>query len=96
MSRLVLLCATLLLAGCFNPDKPSCSYACADSDPRCPDSYECRSDGYCHLMGTTDTCNFSDASVPLDMVTGNDLTSSPDIANAIDALQPDDLTPASD
>jgi hypothetical protein len=66
--RSLLLIATLALAaGCFNPDKPSCSYACNDADPRCPDDYECRADGYCHLIGSTDECLFSDAAVPLDM-----------------------------
>lgn len=71
MRRLLLLAALaaplFAAAGCFNPDQPSCSYACADSDPKCPDDYECRADGYCHLIGTGETaCGFAaaDMSVP--------------------------------
>ncbi len=59
-----LLCS---VAGCFNPDKPTCSYVCADTEPKCPEDYECRPDGYCHLTGTTDVCPFTDAAMPLDM-----------------------------
>lgn len=63
--------------GCFNPDKPTCSFVCAGAAPLCPDDYECRSDNYCHLKGTTDSCGFSDAAVapqdlsatPSDMLT---------------------------
>ena len=63
-------------SGCFNVDKPTCSYACSDTQPQCPDDYECRTDGYCHLTGTTAACLFSDAAVPaLDMSTPRDLTS---------------------
>ena len=84
--RRLLAVATLALAvgsvsGCFNPDKPSCSYACSDTTPKCPDDYECRSDGYCHLVGTTDACLFPDAAVPLDMSmmsTAQDLTPTSD------------------
>jgi hypothetical protein len=67
MRRFVLV--TLVLGfgfgfgGCFDPDKPSCSYVCAGSAPFCPADYECRADNYCHLVGTTDSCNFSDAAV---------------------------------
>jgi hypothetical protein len=77
--RRLLAIATLALAagsfsGCFNVDKPTCSYACSDTTPKCPDDYECRSDGYCHLTGTTAECAFSDAAVPLDMSQPRDLT----------------------
>jgi hypothetical protein len=64
---LVGVALSLTTSGCFNVDKPSCSYVCADVEPRCPDSYECRADGYCHLTGTTDVCLFSDAAMPADM-----------------------------
>lgn len=86
MRRLVTAAAMLLAAasfsGCFNVDKPTCSYVCSDTAPACPDDYECRADGYCHLKGTTEACAFSDAAVPLDMSMslpadmspGNDLT----------------------
>ncbi|HEX4459641.1 MAG TPA: hypothetical protein VIA18_16795 [Polyangia bacterium] len=71
MRRFVLV--TLLLgsfgfAGCFNPDRPSCSFVCSGSAPACPDQYECRADNYCHLIGNTDVCGFSDAATePLDL-----------------------------
>lgn len=83
--RRLLAVATLAFAaasfsGCFNVDKPTCSYACSDTTPKCPDSYECRTDGYCHLVGTTEACMFSDAAVPIDMSmsTPADLTPSSD------------------
>lgn len=70
-SRRLLAIAALALAtaGCFNPDKPVCSYACSDTSPKCPDDYECRSDGYCHRVGTpaNASCGFSDAAMPGDM-----------------------------
>ena len=80
MRRLLLLVATLAVAGCFSPDKPTCSYACSDTEPRCPVDYECRTDGYCHLVGTTTACLFSDAAVPQDMsaATPPDMVSTPD------------------
>jgi hypothetical protein len=59
--------ASLAMGGCFNVDKPTCSYVCADVEPRCPEDYDCRSDGYCHLTGTTGACAFSDAAMPADM-----------------------------
>ena len=62
----------LACGGCFNPDEPVCSYQCAAVEPRCPDDYECRADGYCHKKGTTAACSFpaidmSVPSVPVDM-----------------------------
>jgi hypothetical protein len=79
MSRRLLSLAALALAvafsGCFNVDKPTCSYACSDTTPACPDDYECRTDGYCHLVGTTAECMFSDAAMaPIDMSVPSDLT----------------------
>lgn len=68
MTRALLVAALALgFCGCFNVDKPVCSYACATSDPKCPEDYECRTDGYCHRIGTTDACLFSDAAMPGDM-----------------------------
>jgi hypothetical protein len=73
------LAATLGVSGCFNVDKPTCSYVCSDTTPKCPDDYECRTDGYCHLTGTTAACTFADAAVPLvDMSMGPDLVSTTD------------------
>ena len=83
MRRLLAAAALALVAagfgGCFNPDKPTCSYACSDTDPKCPDDYECRSDGYCHLVGTTGACAYPplDMSVTLDLG-GPDLLSTSD------------------
>ena len=67
LSAAALVLAAASFSGCFNVDKPTCSYACSDTDPKCPEDYECRADGYCHLTGTTEACAFSDAAVPLDM-----------------------------
>jgi hypothetical protein len=74
------LAATTGFSGCFNVDKPTCSYVCSDTSPKCPDSYECRSDGYCHLVGTTAACTFADAAVqvPVDMSMPHDLVSTTD------------------
>jgi hypothetical protein len=63
----LLALAGFTVSGCFNVDKPACSYVCAEVEPRCPDSYECRTDGYCHLIGSTAACIFSDAAMPADM-----------------------------
>jgi hypothetical protein len=65
--RKLLLLALLAGAGCFSPTQPICSFACGDSDPKCPQDYVCLGDGYCHLHGDPTSCGFSDASVPLDM-----------------------------
>jgi hypothetical protein len=67
MRRLALLVVVLAAGGCFSPDRPVCSYACSDTAPKCPDDYECRSDGYCHRVGTTAACGFSDAAMPQDL-----------------------------
>ena len=85
MKRLLLF-AALAVAGCFSPDKPTCSYACADVEPRCPEDYECRSDGYCHLVGSTTMCLFSDAAMPQDMsvTMPPDMTQPPDMAEQPD------------
>ncbi len=80
--RLVALAALTLAAasfsGCFKVDRPVCSYACSDTTPACPEDYECRTDGYCHLSGSTAACAFSDAAVPLDMSMPRDLVSTTD------------------
>jgi len=60
LRRLLFVTALALLGGCFSPDKPVCSYSCASTQPACPDDYECRADGYCHLVGTEDqSCGFT-------------------------------------
>jgi hypothetical protein len=62
------LCLVLPLAGCFEYDEPDCSFKCGTdtSAPLCPDDYECRSDGYCHLHDSTTVCPYSDASIVAD------------------------------
>jgi hypothetical protein len=85
MRRLLAIAAlALACGGCFNPDKPTCSYACADTEPKCPQDYECRSDGYCHLTGTTEACAFGDAAMPGDMSAsagGGDMTPAGDMSS---------------
>lgn len=70
---------SLLLLRCFSPDLPVCSFQCYGS--ACPQDYECRDDGYCHLIGTTAACNF-----PTDLRT----------PAAPDLNRPDGGTPGSD
>lgn len=76
----------LSLARCFSPELPTCAYICGKSEPRCPDEYECRSDCYCHLKGSTEACSF-------DMASGCDAaTPPPDLAGpAKDLATPPDL-----
>jgi hypothetical protein len=67
--------ASLLFVRCFSPSLPACSYRCNTTEPRCPDEYECRTDGYCHLKGNGEQCSFSmdlspappDMATPIDM-----------------------------
>ena len=59
-----------LLGRCFSPDLPACSFRCGPADPMCPDEYECRADGYCHLLGSTAACPFS-----MDLAPAPDLSS---------------------
>lgn len=82
MRRLLALCVVALAAaGCFNPQKPTCSYVCAESSPKCPDDYECRVDGYCHLIRSTDACLYSDAAVPIDMSVAVDMSRAGDMSS---------------
>jgi hypothetical protein len=67
--------------GCFDPDRPVCSYVCSESEPRCPDEYECRSDNYCHLVGSTQACGFSDAAVATDLSVTVDMSQPSDLAD---------------
>lgn len=50
--------SALSLARCFTPELPACSYRCNMTEPRCPDEYECRTDGYCHLKGNNAECPY--------------------------------------
>jgi hypothetical protein len=67
MKKVFLVTLLFASAGCFSPNEPICSFACADSDPKCPTDYVCLDDGYCHLNGDKTTCGFSDASAPQDL-----------------------------
>ena len=86
----------LFLAGCFNFDEPDCSYACTPSTPSntgkpaqaCPDSYECRADGYCHKQGSTAACGFSDAAVS-DQSAVVDLSPAADLVSNADSSSHD-------
>jgi hypothetical protein len=77
--RALLLVCLLPLAACFQYDEPDCSFKCGTdtSAPVCPDDYECRSDGYCHLQGSapTSVCPYTDASVVADQSIPLDMTS---------------------
>lgn len=66
--------SALTLTRCFSPELPACSYRCNASEPRCPDEYECRTDGYCHLKGNSEACPFTQDLVPPPV---RDLSSSP-------------------
>ena len=48
-------CAVLLLAGCYDPNLPACEVTCGEGSP-CPDGLTCKTDGYCHASGDTETC----------------------------------------
>lgn len=65
LSALLLIGGGVLWAHCFAPTYSDCAFRCAESAPRCPAEYECRSDGYCHLPTSTNSCVFGvDIGVP--------------------------------
>ena len=67
MRRLLAILPLLAFAGCFSPDEPLCVFACAESPHECPSGYECRSDQYCHKVGTSGLCpGFSNADASID------------------------------
>jgi hypothetical protein len=60
--KLASVLSALALAGCFSPANVDCAFRCGAGDMQpCPDDYECRSDGYCHLIGAVGAC--TDASM---------------------------------
>mgnify|MGYP000502906058 FL=1 len=75
------LVGALLSTHCFSPALPACSYRCNTTEPRCPDEYECRVDGYCHLKGNSESCPFfMDLSPqPADLSTPGDMSATPDL-----------------
>lgn len=70
------LVAGLLLSQCFVPTYSDCAFRCGTTTPLCPEQYECRSDGYCHLPDSAAVCSLSDLSVAIDLAT--DAASAPD------------------
>lgn len=100
-SRLLVPCllGTLLvgslvgLTRCFSPQLPACSYICNPTEPKCPDTYECRADGYCHLRDSTEACPYSMDLLPPparpDLFGTNDLAAIPDMLPAQDLGDPD-------
>jgi hypothetical protein len=67
MRRALALIPFLALAGCFSPDEPLCVFSCAQAPHECPSGYECRSDQYCHKVGTSGLCpGFSQADASID------------------------------
>jgi len=66
------LSLSILVAGCFSPATPPCSFICGDNNA-CPDDYMCLSDGYCHYKGMQAACGYSDAGITTDGGAG-DLT----------------------
>jgi hypothetical protein len=70
-----------LLAGCFTPETPDCTFRCDRSvgnGGHCPDGYSCADDGYCHRNGFTGMCPFDFA------VSAPDLATPPDMSVPID------------
>ena len=70
------------LSRCFSPTLPACSFVCNTTDPKCPDEYECRSDNYCHLKGSSEACPYTMDLTPLpnrDMATAIDQSSGADM-----------------
>jgi len=89
--RALLFTTLLALPACFHVDEPVCAYACGPTGD-CPHDYECRSDNYCHKIGSVAACEFSDAAVMPDEAVPSDMSEPPG---------PDDLAsmpdgPASD
>ena len=48
--------AGLFLHQCYVPTYADCAFRCGTAMPMCPEQYECRSDGYCHLPDSMATC----------------------------------------
>jgi hypothetical protein len=80
-----LFAGLLLLSRCFSPDLPACAYICNADEPRCPDEYECRPDGYCHLRGSSEACPYT-----MDL---SPAPPRPDLAQAGDMTAPDMAAP---
>ena len=91
--------AALALAACFETPTADISFRCGPAD-ECPDGYECRADGCCHLLGSSEsvTCDLADAAVVLtdasNLDAGIDATPADAGTDAtpVDATPPDAMT----
>ncbi len=64
------LVAGLLLSQCYVPTYSDCAFRCGTTAPLCPEQYECRTDGYCHLPDSVAVCSLgNDLSVMIDLAT---------------------------
>ncbi len=59
LSACCCLLTAVLLISCFSPSYSDCAFRCSLTPPACPDEYDCQSDGYCHLHGSTTSCVFT-------------------------------------
>jgi hypothetical protein len=73
----------LAVGACFDPPTANISFRCGP-DGACPDRYECRDDGCCHLIGSSaaEVCTLTDAST-------SDTPEAPDAPPPVDAPPPD-------
>ncbi len=60
LALFLMLAPLFLFSDCFAPTYSDCAFRCGPSDPLCPDEYECRGDGYCHLPSSVVTCAMPD------------------------------------
>lgn len=77
----------IALAACFDPPRPDVAFLCGEG-ASCPEGYECRTDGCCHLIGSPDS-ECPGSSTP---DAGSDAM--PDAT--ADAMDGDDASPAVD
>jgi hypothetical protein len=78
VSTFIGLAAGLLLSQCYVPTYSDCAFRCGSAAPRCPEQYECRTDGYCHVPDSVAVCAVGrDLSVVMDLAT--------DATSAVDA-----------
>jgi hypothetical protein len=59
---MAILCGSALVA-CFDPPQPDVAFLCGDGDS-CPDGYECRADGCCHRIGSSETTECPGTATP--------------------------------
>jgi hypothetical protein len=97
LAGVALFAGAVTLSRCFSPTLPACSFICNTTDPKCPDDYECRSDNYCHLTSSSETCPYSMDLTPapvVDMLDAGDMATAADLTVAPDMTTPADMTAA--